>query len=86
MDSSANRSRHAAARLTGFEDLNFSVNLGSLSKAAGQMTYLSKSNENLTLINNGGNGDSVPATVPASAPPIHCGSPIQAEVGGLVQG
>jgi hypothetical protein len=55
-----------AARLTGFEDSNSSTNVGIDSKAAGQGTVLSNIDENLTLLDNAGNGDSVPATVPGS--------------------
>jgi hypothetical protein len=56
--------RQAAAHLTGFEDANSSANVGIDSKAAGQRVILASIGENLTLLNNGGNGDSVPATVP----------------------
>jgi hypothetical protein len=55
-----------AARLTGFEDANSSANVGIDSKAAGQGMILYNIGENLTLHNNGSNGDSVPAAVPAA--------------------
>jgi hypothetical protein len=58
--------RQAAARLTGFEDSNSSTNLGIDSNAASQRTILSNIDENLALLNNGSNGDPVPATVPES--------------------
>jgi hypothetical protein len=60
--------RQAAARLTGFEDSNSSANVGINSKAAGHSAYLFGNNNNLVLLNIGGNGHSVPATVPVSAP------------------
>jgi hypothetical protein len=59
-------SRHAARRLTGFEDSNSSANVGIAGKAAGHGMVPSNIGENLALLNNGGNGDSVPATVPGS--------------------
>jgi hypothetical protein len=49
---------------TGFEDCNSSANVGIDSKAAGQGMVPFYVGENLTLLNNGSNGDSVPATVP----------------------
>jgi hypothetical protein len=55
-----------AAAHTGFEDSNSFANVGIDSKAAGQRVILSNIGENLTLLNNGSNGDSVPATVPGS--------------------
>jgi hypothetical protein len=55
-----------AARLTGFEDLNSSANVGINSNAAGQGMVPSNIGEKLALLNNGSNGDSVPATVPGS--------------------
>jgi hypothetical protein len=55
-----------AAHLTGFEDSNSFTNVGIDSKAAGQRKLLSNIDENLTLLNNGGNVDSVPAAVPGS--------------------
>jgi hypothetical protein len=58
--------RQAAARLTGFEDSNSSANVGINSKAAGHSAYLFGNNNNLVLLNIGGNGHSVPATVPDS--------------------
>jgi hypothetical protein len=51
---------------TGFEDSNSSANVGIAGKAAGQRMILSNIGENLALLNNGSNGDSVPATVPGS--------------------
>jgi hypothetical protein len=60
--------RQAAAHLTGFEDSNSSANVGIDRKAAGHGMVPSNMGENLTLINNGSNGDSVPATVPGSGP------------------
>ena len=71
---------------SGFEDANSFTNVDISSKAAGERICLSKSSENLALFNNGDNGHSVPTTVPASAHPLHCGSPIQAESTGWVQG
>jgi hypothetical protein len=52
--------------LTGFEDSNSSANISIDSKAAGQRRIPPNIGENLTLLDNGSNGDSVPATVPAS--------------------
>jgi hypothetical protein len=57
-----------AAQLTGFEDSNSSENVGIDSKATGQGMNQSNIGENLALLNNGSNGDSVPATVPGSEP------------------
>jgi hypothetical protein len=53
-----------AGLATGFEDSNSSENVGIDSQAAGHGTVPSSMGENLALLNNGGNGDSVPATVP----------------------
>ena len=44
--------RHAAARLTGFQDSNSFANVDTSS--------------NVTMPNNGSNGDSLPTTVPAA--------------------
>jgi hypothetical protein len=55
-----------AADLTGFEDSNSSANVGIDSKAAGQGMSLSNIGDTVALLNNGNNGDSVPATVPGS--------------------
>jgi hypothetical protein len=49
---------------TGFEDSNSSANVGIDSKAAAQGIVVCNMGENLVLLNNGSNGDSVPATVP----------------------
>jgi hypothetical protein len=54
-----------AAHFTGFEDFNSSANIGIDSKAAGQPVSWGNSSENLALLDNGNNGESVPATVPA---------------------
>jgi hypothetical protein len=61
----ANLPRHLAAHLTGFEDLNSSANIDSSRKRAGQPMSWCNSIENLALLDNDNNGDSVPATVPA---------------------
>jgi hypothetical protein len=53
-----------APRLTGFEDSNSYANVGIDSKAAGQRLAQFNISENLTLLNNGSNGDPVPWTVP----------------------
>jgi hypothetical protein len=55
-----------AACLTGFEDAISFANVGIDSKATGQRMVLSNIHDNLTLLNNGSNGDSVPGTVPGS--------------------
>jgi hypothetical protein len=57
---------------SGFEHANSCTNVDTSSKAAGERICLSKSSENLALFNNGGNGHSVPSTVPASStsPPL----------------
>jgi hypothetical protein len=60
------RAQPARLRLTGFEDSNSSANVGIDSKAAAQGMILSNIGENTALLNNGSNGDSVPATVPGS--------------------
>jgi hypothetical protein len=54
-----------------FEDSNSSGNVGIDSKATGQKMILSNIGENLALLNNGGNDDSVPATVPGSSQTLH---------------
>jgi hypothetical protein len=51
---------------TGFEDANSSTNVGIDSKATGQRPAPFNIGENLALLNNGSNGDSVPRTVPGS--------------------
>jgi len=56
-------------RHTGFEDSNSCVNVGSGSKATGQAAILTSIGENLALLNDGSNDESVLATVPASASP-----------------
>jgi hypothetical protein len=64
-----NRTRLSrVAAHTDFEDMNSSANVGIDSKAAGHGTILASIDENLTLLNNGSNGDSVPATVPTAEP------------------
>lgn len=47
------------------KDSNCFVNVDIDSKAAGQGMIPPNIGENLALLNNGGNGDSMPATVPA---------------------
>ena len=54
--------------LTGFEDPSSSANVDTTNKAAAQRMYPSSSSGNLSLLNNGGNDHSVPATVPGLAP------------------
>jgi hypothetical protein len=64
-EADGNRTRLSRATAhTGFEDLNFSANVSSSRNAAGQRMSQSNIGENLTLLSNGSNGDSVPATVP----------------------
>src|SRR5919106_853510 len=66
-EADGNRTRLSrVAAHTGFEDSNSSANVGIDSKAAGQGMIPPNIGENLTLLNNGSNGDSVPATVPGS--------------------
>jgi hypothetical protein len=50
-----------------FEDFSSCANGGSSSKSAGQPMSWCSSVENLALLDNGSNGDSVPASVPAWA-------------------
>ena len=73
-----------AAHVTAFEDSNCYANAGSCNKVTAKGIGLPNINENLALLNNVSNGHSVPATVPASA--SHYASPIQAGVGGPVEG
>jgi hypothetical protein len=54
-----------ASAYTGFEDSNSSANVGIDSKATGQGMTPPNIGENLALLNNASNGDSVPAAVPA---------------------
>ena len=64
-EADGNRTRLSrVAAHTGFEDSNSSTNVGIDSKAAGKKTILSNIGENLALLHNRSNGDSVPATVP----------------------
>jgi hypothetical protein len=61
------------------------VNVGNGSKATGQGIVLSHIGENLALLNNGSNGHSVPATVPALKHSLQRIAD-EAEVSGLAQG
>jgi hypothetical protein len=66
-EADGNRTRLSrVAAHTGFEDSNSSANVGIDSKAAGQKMTLLNIGENLALLSNGSNSDSVPATVPES--------------------
>jgi hypothetical protein len=65
-------SARPAAHLTGFEDSNSPTNVVKGSKAAGQGMISPNIGENLALLNNGGNGDSVPATVPDLTTRLQC--------------
>jgi hypothetical protein len=64
--------------LTGFEDSNFFANADSSSKAADHRMGLSNISKNLSLIGNGSNSDSVPATVPARV----VSSPLDSNIAG----
>jgi hypothetical protein len=66
-EADGNRTRLSRdAAHTGFEDSNSSANVGIDSKAAGQGMILSNIGDNLVLLDNGSNGDSVPAIVPGA--------------------
>jgi hypothetical protein len=56
--------QNGVAAHTGLEDPNSSTNVGIDSEAAGQRMILPNIGENPALLNNGSNGDSVPATMP----------------------
>ena len=65
-EADGNRTRLSrGAAHTGFEDLHSSDDVDTSSKAAGQRTVSSNISKNMALSNNGSNGDSVPASVPA---------------------
>ena len=64
-EADGNRTRLSrVAAHTGFEDSNSSANAGIDSKASDQGMVPSNIGENLALLNNGSNGNSVPGTVP----------------------
>jgi hypothetical protein len=68
-EADGNRTRLSRATAhTGFEDLNSSANVSSGRNAAGQGMSRPKIIENLAVLSNGSNGDSVPVTVPAAEP------------------
>jgi hypothetical protein len=67
MEKRANRPATRAAHLTGFEDSSSSENVGIDSKAAGQRLIIANIGANMALLDDGSNGDSVPATVPESS-------------------
>jgi hypothetical protein len=68
-EADGNRTRLSrVAAHTGFEDENSSANVGIDSNAAGQRRAPFNIGANLALLNNGSNGDSVPATVPTLEP------------------
>jgi hypothetical protein len=85
-EADGNRTRLSrVAAHTGFEDLNSSANVGNGSKVTGQEVIVPNIVENLTQLRNVSNGDSVPATVPASEPHASTRLLIKAQVGGRLR-
>jgi hypothetical protein len=72
-------------RLTGFEDSNSSANVDIGSIAAGHGIVLSTMGDNPALLNNGSNGDSVPA-VPGTRPHVSAATTDLGPSWWLVQG